>query len=131
MIADVRSWGLPMGDDRSVPEGFDRMVRELAEVYQRRSLQRKKGSLRHLRDQALPIFACVEDKLVLDPVARRGEPHPPLVLTMLASHLQPEGANAPHAQVPHLLVPLKDTSPPKGPDAQPGDVEADEVAELV
>lgn len=54
-----------MTDNRGVLQGFERLERFLAEVYVRRSIRRRKRSLRHQRDRALPIFACVQESLEL------------------------------------------------------------------
>ncbi|GAA1606434.1 hypothetical protein GCM10009804_73150 [Kribbella hippodromi] len=132
-----------MADERRPPQGFDRLVRELGAVYRRRSLTRKRSLTRarrlplprrHLRDEALPIFACVEDPLDLgtpDRTAKPGQHALPVVLALLSDHLKPAGESAPQRQVPHAVVPLEDKSPADGPDAALKAVSFDDLGELV
>ncbi|WP_405064021.1 hypothetical protein OG474_20875 [Kribbella sp. NBC_01505] len=114
-----------------VPLGFSQLAECLAEVYQRRSLNRFDHSLRHERDEALPIFACVQDPLELERPAPPGQPARPRVLRMLSDRLRPEGAKSPELQVPHFVVGLEDKSPKDGPDAELQPVSVEEVDELV
>ncbi|MFF1817165.1 hypothetical protein ACFVWG_07700 [Kribbella sp. NPDC058245] len=114
-----------------VPLGFSQLAECLAEVYRRRSLNRFDHSLRHERDEALPIFACVQEPLDLEKPARHGQPASPVVLRMLSDRLRPEGAQSPELQVPHFVVGLEDKSPTDGPDAELKPVSTEEVDELV
>ncbi|GAA0611761.1 hypothetical protein HPO96_22340 [Kribbella sandramycini] len=114
-----------------VPLGFSQLAECLAEVYRRRSLNRFDRSLRHARDESLPIFACVQDPLELQRPAPHGQPASPVVLRMLSDRLRPEGAKSPELQVPHFVVGLEDKSPADGPDAELQPVSTAEVDELV
>jgi hypothetical protein len=118
--------------------GFDRLVSELRAVYLRRSLTRRPSGpkwrpriRRYERDQAPPIFACVQDSLELGTPASAGRPGLPVVLTKLSDHLRPQGDAAPELHVPHAVVPLEDTSPPDGPDTELQDVDPKELGRLV